>query len=453
LFAALSSEKFRQLFSELVAHAEMLRPSPSHIWDNKSLQSPFCFAKILEILRSAFSARVPTNCHRLNLTAMTETQTGNIKIIEPFRWWKTFGINSAIGALFGYPIAINYLSSYKVAKGVHDHGLTYAVGAFNGSFVFASALIGGFLALMLCTAQMWALVAYYRSDGNTNIYYSRLYAVSTVVLIISLVGVFISPIWTLVSLIYYFARRRLVLDRIRELEGGPPRPPVAKIDYTWPLVAFAAAILIAAAIIYAASQHHPAPSMTTPPSAPATPVPPQAHRGDFDPNNAIPAEDAHKMQELGGWRFFESKEYLFSVCLPETPTAKQRVDSKSGISVTDFTCLGHDKTKGYLFSITTTNDTSGGGSREALFNGISHPKINGIAGAPLTYLGEARDLNGHKGKEYIANTVTGGVEMVVKYRAFLENRKAYGVGVTAPKDLWNDEAPNAYLNTFRIYNQ
>jgi S1-C subfamily serine protease len=215
------------------------------------------------------------------------TPITDIKIIRPFRWWKTFGINCAIATPFAFISA-----SARVGKYTEKVDAAYAGGEFFGSFVAAAAILGAFLALMICSAQMWALVAYYQSGQNTHRYYSRLYAVSAIVLVVSLLGFLISPLW---ALIYYFTRRRWVFDRIREREGIPPaRPrPSVKADYTWPLVAIAAAILIAAAIVYAALQYHSAMPVSTPSpivtASQASPAPVVRSTPDLDPSHLIAA--------------------------------------------------------------------------------------------------------------------------------------------------------------------
>jgi hypothetical protein len=74
LIAAPFSEEFGQLLAELIAHADRVRLSASDTWDNKSLQPPFRFAKILEILCSAFSARVPAKQEiAMSMNALVKT--------------------------------------------------------------------------------------------------------------------------------------------------------------------------------------------------------------------------------------------------------------------------------------------------------------------------------------------------------------------------------------------
>lgn len=374
--------------------------------------------------------------------------TTHIKIIKPFRWWKTWAIYLIPGAIIARIIS-------------PPSGPTAATQL--GEIIGASAGAAALIALLACTAQMWALVAYYESAGQPSVYYSRLYGVSAVLFATAPFGIVISLPW---ALIYYFSRRRLVLKKIRELEGIPPIPPrpPGKVDYTWPLVAVAAAILIAAAIIYAASfNFHTARNRaeTNTPVPNASPVTIARARAatksldDFDPNDLVFENDLKKMEDLSGSVFFESEEYGFNVYLPEEPVANERT-LENGAKLPCFQCLGHGRTKGYLFEIiiqrTPNLDTSDAKTKSDYFRGVQNSarKLTGATGH-FYDLDEVYDYLGtHKGKKYTATAPVGGVEMVREGRVFLENGKGYLFTVSAPKELWSDEAATAYLKTFRI---
>jgi uncharacterized membrane protein YhaH (DUF805 family) len=175
----------------------------------------------------------------------------------------------------------------------------------------------------------------------------------------------------------------------------------------------------------------------------------------FDPGALARVDEEKKIKDLGSSVFFESEEYGFNVSLPESPLAKE-CPGYDGKNLPCFQCLGHEGTKGYLFEIIiqpiTTFDTSKVENKAGYFRGVEKAARAHTDSSGYFYtLGDVYDaVSGHKGREYIAAGPVGGVQMVRKGKVFLENGKGYIFTVSAPQEIWNDEAATAYLNTFRI---
>lgn len=210
------------------------------------------------------------------------TPTTDIKIIRPFRWWKTFGINCAIASPAALLVAAGTSKAIDPAE---------RSGELLGGFIGAEAMFGAGLALMICIAQISALNAYYWSGRRKKIYYACLYAMSVAVpllgfLVLGFVGITVMrPGWNsilsgplaffimlILGLTSYFVGRRIAKAQIATMNGTPPPLPAlappnpqlvperVKPSYAWPLTILASAIVIAAAIFYAASlKQQPAP--------------------------------------------------------------------------------------------------------------------------------------------------------------------------------------------------
>jgi tetratricopeptide (TPR) repeat protein len=242
-------------------------------------------------------------------------------LIGPFRWWKTFWISCAIVFPVAFVVAAS-IASKTVAT--TRYPASEQLGAFMGAFIAGEIILGSGLALVLCIAQTWALNAYYWSGRRNAVYYICLYLLMVVTplagcAIIAAGGsvlmhivkdtgqiVLLSPLIALTTaLAFYFVGRRIVATQIAKVAGTPaPLPPVSvsrpspsasavKVNYTWPLLAIAAAIIIAAVLIYAArpQNQHPQPSATTDVVLPK----------EADPNVNVP-NDPDIAKGIQAWR-------------------------------------------------------------------------------------------------------------------------------------------------------
>jgi hypothetical protein len=355
---------------------------------------------------------------------MAETPTGNIKVIKPFRWWKTWAIYLIPCGIIGLIISApsGRMASYQL-----------------GWFIGASATVAALIALLACTAQMWAMVAYYQSGGQVATYYSRLYGV-TAVLFATAVTPFLIIILLPWAFVYYFSRRGLVLNKIRELEGIPPIPPrpPGKVDYTWPIVGLAGAIVVAGALIYTSSVNLRRPVIRD--DSHVSPSRVASATSDFDPNRAIPLEEY--LRSLG-MEEFTSEEYGFSVMLKDRPLpVKTEIGTAFNSEVNNF---------GFSIIVTTIpkSDPNYGNAMAAKAN-----FIKGLAKAQnisnIVASKKVTESNGHEGIEFTCTLQNNGLEYREKGRFFMVNNRVYTVGVAASKDQWNGEFANTLLLTFRI---